>query len=94
MEKSNFEVIFINAVTTEEIYEKSVEKYKNIAERAGSIFIKIRQWGVKELPQEINQQVKGYYTLFELTTDKETIMKIYRLMKEDEQILKHLILSK
>lgn len=94
MGKSHFEVMFINSVTTEEIYETCVEKYKSIAEKAGSIFNKIHQWGIKELPREINYQNKGYYTLFDLMTDKETIKEINRLMKDDEQILQHLILSK
>lgn len=94
MEKSHFEVMFINSVTTEEIYETYVEKYKSIAEKAGSIFNKIHKWGIKELPREINYQNKGYYTLFDLMTDKETIKEINRLMKDDEQILQHLILSK
>lgn len=94
MGKANFDIMFINTVTTEEIYEASVEKYKSIAEKAGSIFNKIKKWGIKELPREINNQSKGYYTLFNLTTDKETIKEIDRLMKADEEILQHLILSK
>lgn len=88
----HYEIMFINPVLTEEIYEECIEKYKAIIEKTGGILNKVDQWGVKRLAYEIENQNEGRYTLFKLTADRNVIKEIDRNMKIDENVLRHIII--
>ena len=71
-----------------------VEKFENLVGTLGGTVETLDKWGLKKFAYEIGKQTEGYYVLMNVTCSKEAQAEIDRQMRNDESILRQMILKK
>lgn len=77
----------------EEEYKKISQKYENIITKQAGKIIQTEMWGHKVLAYEIKNHNKGFYILTKFSSNKEAIYELDRLIRIDESVLRHMIIS-
>lgn len=72
--------------------EALVKDYQKIVTDAGGKVVKTESWGLKTFAYRVDKQRKGYYTLMELDTAPAPLLEMERLMRLDENVIRHLTL--
>lgn len=88
-----YEVIFIVKPLEEEATNAVIEKFENLITTNGGTVDKIDRWGKKRLAYEIKDMLDGYYCLFYVTAEPAVVAEVDRLMKINDDILKHMIVK-
>jgi len=90
-----YEVLYIiRSDVDDELKLKVVEKFENIVANLGGTVENIDKWGLKKFAYEINKQSEGYYVLMNVECSKETQIELDRLMRNDESIIRQMIIKK
>lgn len=91
----NYELTVVLPGNMPEAKQKAVlEKIKkSIADSDGEV-AKVDEWGKKTLAYPIKKEKEGYYYYLELSLPTERTAGINRLIVNDEQVLRHLLVVK
>lgn len=87
-----YEVLFItNAEYDEEKVTSVTKRYQDIITRGNGTVVTSEKWGKRRLAYEINDLREGLYILMTFDSSREVAAELDRLMKIDQDILRHMI---
>lgn len=90
----DYEVMYIiNPEADDEKRNAIIEKYKQIVVDNGGEVVKVEDWGKRRLAYEVKKNREGYYVLMNFKSSAQTSQELERLIKIDEEILKHLVVK-
>lgn len=71
-----------------------VEKFEGLVAQLGGSVDSLDKWGTRKFAYEINKQNEGYYVLMNVTCTKEAQAELDRFMRNDEAVIRQMILKK
>jgi len=90
-----YEILYIIRCDVEDDRKNAiVEKFENLVGTLGGTVDTLDKWGLKKFAYEIGKQSEGYYVLMNVTCSKDAQAEIDRQMRNDEAILRQMILKK
>ncbi len=90
-----YEILYIiRGAVEDEVKEKTVQKFEALVSAQGGTVEELDKWGMKKFAYEINHQSEGYYVLMNVTCSKEAQIEIDRQMRNDENVIRQMILKK
>lgn len=90
-----YEILYIiRGAVDDEQKAKVVDKYAGLIETLGGTVDILDKWGMKRFAYEIEKTFEGYYVLMNVTCSKEAQAEVDRQMRNDESILRQMILKK
>ncbi|NCS82615.1 MAG: 30S ribosomal protein S6 [Ignavibacteria bacterium CG22_combo_CG10-13_8_21_14_all_37_15] len=94
MRRNNYESgVIINATLDDTQIDTIVAKFKELIASNGGDLKNTDLWGRKRLAYIIQKQKVGYYVFFRFEAPSEFILKLERMYKLDENILRFLTLK-
>lgn len=91
---NKYEIMFIVKSDMEEAeINKTAEAMKKVLTDKGSKIVEEKVMGQKELAYEINKMNTGYYFLYVVEADSDTVNEFDRVSGINENILRHLIVK-
>lgn len=72
---------------------KVISGYEEILAREGGQIVRKQDWGSKKLAYPIKKNFRGYYTHYDLTAVPDSIAECERLIRIDENVLRHLVIK-
>ena len=91
---AKYEILYIiNATLGEDETKAIVEKFKAMVEENGTL-TGIDEWGKRRLAYPINDMPEGYYVLMNVTCTKEAQAELDRYMRNDENVVRQMIIKK
>ena len=72
---------------------KVLEGYESILKREGGEILKKDDWGAKKLAYPIKKHFRGQYVCYNFASVPSSIAECERLLKIDENVLRHLIVK-
>jgi len=85
-------VIILSANASEEAMAAFGERMKELVSANGEL-TNVEEWGKKTFAYEIKKQNEGFYTLFTFSAKPEFIAELDRVLRLDEIVLKHMVVS-
>lgn len=73
---------------------QTVEKFENLVATLGGTVDALDKWGMRKFAYEINKQTEGYYVLMNVTCTKEAQSELDRYMRNDENVVRQMIIKK
>jgi small subunit ribosomal protein S6 len=90
----NYELIFIIAPgLATEIQDQVIEKISNIITTNNGKIQSADRMGLKRLSYDIKGKNEGFYVVIKFEGEKEMVSELDRVLKIQEEILKHIILN-
>lgn len=89
----NYEVMFIVKSMEEEATEAIIARVQDLITRNGGTVNNLDRMGKKRLAYEVRKQTEGYYVLVEFSIEPAQIKEIDRVIKINENIIRHLIVK-
>jgi len=91
----HYELLFVvpNKFTIDEL-KPIIEKIKGIITDNNGTITYAEEWGNKKLAYPIKHFTHGYYNLFEFDAESSNLAQINNIIKMDNEIIRHLIISK
>lgn len=90
-----YEILYIiRGAVEDELKEKTVQKFEALVSAQGGTVDELDKWGMRKFAYEIDHQSEGYYVLMNVTCSKEAQIEIDRQMRNDENIIRQMILKK
>ena len=90
-----YEILYIiRANVDDDQKNKVVEKFEALVGTLGGSVESLDKWGVKRFAYEIEKQTEGYYVLMNVVCSKEAQIEIDRQMRNDETIVRQMIIKK
>lgn len=87
-----YELLFItNAEYDEEKVTSVTKRYQDVITRGNGVVVTSEKWGKRRLAYEINDLREGLYILMTFDAEREVAAEIDRLMKIDQDVLRHMI---
>ena len=87
-----YELLFITRPDyDEEKIASLIARYKDLITKANGIVKTAEKWGKRHLAYEINDLRDGIYILMTFEADKQVAAELDRLMKIDQEVLRHMI---
>ncbi|MBM3205622.1 30S ribosomal protein S6 [Candidatus Shapirobacteria bacterium] len=86
--------LVLSADLSSEDQKKLIEKIKKTIEEQKGKIEKQEDWGKKELAYPIKKKKMGFYFWWEAKLDPESLSKIDKKLKMEEEVLRYLILRK
>ena len=90
---NKYEVIVIVKPAEEEATNAVIEKIEALIARVGGTVEKVDRWGKRRLAYAVQTFTVGFYVLVNFEADPAEIKEIDRVMKINDEILKHLIVK-
>lgn len=91
---SKYEIMFIVRPDMEENEIKATaEEMKKVLENGKAKFIEEKSIGQRELAYEVKKFKTGYYFLFVVETNSETVNEFDRVVRINEKVIRHLIVK-
>ena len=90
---NKYEVMVIVKPAEEEATNAVISKIEALIARVGGTVEKVDRWGKRRLAYAVKKFTDGFYVLIEFTADPAEIKEIDRVMKINDEILKHLIVK-
>lgn len=90
----NYEIMYICKASYEEAIQSITEKFNAIINQNGGTVEKTDVWGKKRLAYEIQDLAEGIYVLVNFAATPVCIKELDRVMRIDDAILRHMIISK
>ncbi len=72
--------------------DKAAKKYVKVLEEHKGKVAKFENWGLRNLAYRLRKNRKGYYFLFNVEAEAEATAEMGRLMRLDDDILRHLLI--
>lgn len=90
-----YEILYIIRAAVEDDQKlKVVDKFEALVGTLGGTVETLDKWGMKKFAYEIEKQTEGYYVLMNVTCTKEAQIEIDRQMRNDEAIIRQMIIKK
>ena len=90
-----YEILYIiRSTVDDDLKLKVVEKFENLVGALGGTVENVDKWGLKKFAYEIEKQNEGYYVLMNIVCTKEVQQEIDRQMRNDEAVLRQMIIKK
>jgi len=90
-----YEILYIiRAGVDDDQKTKVVEKFEALTGNLGGTVDSIDKLGLKKFAYEIDKQTEGYYVLMNVTCENEVQIEIGRQMRNDEAIIRYMIVKK
>jgi small subunit ribosomal protein S6 len=90
-----YELLFIvNPDSDDEKIQSVITRYKEVIENGNGVLKSAEKWGKRRFAYEINDQREGLYILMFFESSPEVPGEIDRLMKIDQDIIRHVIVRK
>ena len=90
---NKYEVMFIAKPLEDAEVDPIAEFVSNLIKKNGGNVEKVDRWGKRHLAYPVKKQADGNYLLINFEADPEVIKEIDRVMKIQDDILKHLIVK-
>ena len=90
---NKYEVMFIAKPLEDAEVDPIAEFVSNLIKKNGGNVEKVDRWGKRHLAYTVKKQADGNYVLINFEADPEVIKEIDRVMKIQDDILKHLIVK-
>lgn len=90
----NYEIMYICKTVYEEAIQNVTDKFNAIIKANGGNVEKTDIWGKKRLAYEIQDKTDGIYVLVTFAATPVCVKELDRVMRLDENILRHMIISK
>ena len=90
---NKYEVMFIAKPLEDAEVDPIAEFVSNLIKKNGGYVEKVDRWGKRHLAYPVKKQADGNYVLINFEADPEVIKEIDRVMKIQDDILKHLIVK-
>lgn len=90
---NKYEVMFIAKPLEDAEVDPIAEFVSNLIKKNGGNVEKVDRWGKRHLAYPVKKQADGNYVLINFEADSEVIKEIDRVMKIQDDILKHLIVK-
>lgn len=91
---NKYEVMFIVKPAEEEVINVTVEKVEALIARVGGTVEKVDRWGKRRLAYAVKKFTDGFYVLINFEAAPTEIKEIDRVIKINDEILKHLIVKR
>jgi len=90
-----YEILYIiRSAVDDDQKTKVVEKFEALVGTLGGTVESIDKWGMKKFTYEIDKQTEGFYVLMNVECSKEAQIEIDRQMRNDEAIIRQMIIKK
>jgi len=90
-----YEILYIiRGDIEDDLKNKTVDKFDNVVSSLGGSIDSKEVWGMKKFAYEIDKQNEGYYVLLNVTCSSDAQIEIDRLMRNDESVIRQMILKK
>ncbi|MBD5092068.1 MAG: 30S ribosomal protein S6 [Clostridiales bacterium] len=90
-----YEILYIiRADVDDDQKNKVVEKFENLTGTLGGTVESVEKWGLKKFAYEIEKQTEGFYVLMNVTCTSDAQEEINRQMRNDETIVRQMIIKK
>lgn len=83
-------VVIFNTKQGEEKIKEEIAKFKSLIEENGTL-ITLDEWGKRKLAYEINDEIDGYYVLFNFKSKPDFPVEIERRLNIAEGVLRFLV---
>lgn len=94
MSAKNYETMVVFSVANgDEAVQTLVEKFKTMIEGAGTLE-GIDEWGKRKLAYPINDELEGYYAIYNYSCEPEFPAELDRVFKITDGVLRSMIVSK
>ena len=90
---NKYEVMFIAKPLEDAEVDPIAEFVSNLIKKNGGNVEKVDRWGKRHLAYPVKKQADGNYVLINFEADPDVIKEIDRVMKIQDDILKHLIVK-
>lgn len=90
---NKYEVMFIAKPLEDAEVDPIAEFVSNLIKKNGGNIEKVDRWGKRHLAYPVKKQADGNYVLINFEADPAVIKEIDRVMKIQDDILKHLIVK-
>ena len=92
---NNYEALYIiNPKLDGEAVKAVIEKFSALVTENGGVVDGIEEQGVKKLAYEINFMNEGFYVLMNVTCTKDAQSELDRFMRNDENVVRQMIIKK
>ncbi|MCM1306341.1 MAG: 30S ribosomal protein S6 [Bacteroides sp.] len=90
-----YEILYIiRSAVDDDQKSKVVEKFENLVGTLGGTVESVDKWGLKKFAYEIDKQTEGYYVLMNVECSSDAQIEIDRQMRNDEAIIRKMIIKK
>jgi small subunit ribosomal protein S6 len=87
-----YELLFIvSAESDEEKVASVMKRYEDVITHGNGTVLTSEKWGKRRLAYEINDLREGLYILMTFDAEREVAAEIDRLMKIDQDVMRHMI---
>ena len=91
---NKYEIMFIVRPDMEEAeIKKTAEEAKKVLTEKEATIVEEKAMGQRELAYEINKFTTGYYFLYVVEANAETVKEFDRIVRINESLLRHLIVK-
>lgn len=90
-----YEILYIiRSAVDDDQKNKVVEKFEALVGSLGGTVESVDKWGMKKFAYEIDKQTEGFYVLMNVACSKDAQIEIDRQMRNDEAIIRQMIIKK
>lgn len=89
----NYELVLMFSVGEDALTDQTIEKYKSVITEDGGSIDRFEDWGPLKMAYDINKENKARYILVNFTSNTHVISQLNELIKFNDHILRHLIMS-
>ncbi len=90
-----YEILYIiRSAVDDDQKNKVVEKFEALVGTLGGTVESVDKWGMKKFAYEIDKQTEGFYVLMNVACSKDAQIEIDRQMRNDEAIIRQMIIKK
>lgn len=86
-------VIILTKKISEEQAEETKNKIADLISSNGEV-VSVDDWGMKKLAYEIKKEQEGHYYLYTFNSNPEFIAEFERILRIDDNVLKHMVIKK
>ena len=83
-------MLILDPELAEERQNEIVARMRELIETRGGSWVGQEPWGRRKLAYEIDKKGEGVYHLLSFSTDGETLDEISRVLKIDDDVMRHL----
>jgi len=69
-----------------------IAKFSDVALKNGGKIENVNKWGKRRLAHQIGQNTDGYYAVFDLLGENQTISELDRILKITDGVIRHMII--
>ena len=91
---NKYELMFIvKTIMETENANKLADSYKKVITDDKGEIVSFKEMGQRKLAYEIKKQSNGFYYVIDFNASVSTVKELYRRLKLDENIIRHLIIK-